>query len=175
MRLKLYEVGLLRIRINEMVNENAARQAGRAAEPRGQVLRSVREGVSSDGALGSRGALMVEEYSDYPGFVRGTETKRGRALAELGTELLRLRLQPEGPRHRGRRESASLSTRSSGRLQATGTLKERRRGSRSSTPRCSPRRTYRRLARSRHHRFGAAAPCHGGYALRRGPDWGRSA
>ena len=87
-RLKLYEVGLLRLRINEMVNEDAARRLG---EPVNHEDRYFVQSVKAfaDGALGSRGALMVEEYSDYPGFFG--EPRRGEdELAELGAELLRL-------------------------------------------------------------------------------------
>ena len=85
-RLKLYEVGLLRIRINEMVNEDAARRLG---EPLNYDDRFFVQSVKAfaDGALGSRGALFVDEYSDYPGF-HGEAGASEDALAELGTELL---------------------------------------------------------------------------------------
>jgi predicted amidohydrolase YtcJ len=43
----------------------------------------------ADGALGSRGALFVEEYSDYPGF-HGEARRSEDELAELGTELLEM-------------------------------------------------------------------------------------
>ncbi len=87
-RLKLYQVGLLRIRINEMVNEDAARRLG---EPLNYEDRFFVQSVKAfaDGALGSRGALFVEEYSDYPGF-HGEPVVSEDALAELGTELLGL-------------------------------------------------------------------------------------
>ena len=87
-RIKLYEVGLLRVRINEMVNEGAARRLGEPLNHENKYfVQSVK--AFADGALGSRGALFVEEYSDYPGFFG--EPRRGEdELAELGTELLGL-------------------------------------------------------------------------------------
>jgi predicted amidohydrolase YtcJ len=87
-RLKLYDVGLLRIRINEMVNEDAARRLGEPLNHEDKYfVQSVK--AFADGALGSRGALFVEEYSDYPGFFG--EARRGEdELAELGAELLRM-------------------------------------------------------------------------------------
>lgn len=85
-RIKLYDVGLLRIRINEMVNEDAARRLG---EPLNHDDKYFVQSVKAfaDGALGSRGALFVEEYSDYPGF-HGEPRRSEDELAELGTELL---------------------------------------------------------------------------------------
>ena len=85
-RRKLYEVGLLRIRINEMVNENAARRLG---EPLNLENRYFVQSVKAfaDGALGSRGAWMVEEYSDYPGFY-GEPRRDADNLAALAEELL---------------------------------------------------------------------------------------
>ncbi len=86
-RIKLYEVGLLRIRINEMVNEDAARRLGEPLNHEDKYfVQSVK--AFTDGALGSRGALMVEEYSDYAGFF-GEARRSEDELAELGTELLR--------------------------------------------------------------------------------------
>jgi predicted amidohydrolase YtcJ len=41
----------------------------------------------ADGAIGSRGALLMEEYSDYPGYT-GEPVRSEDELAELGTELL---------------------------------------------------------------------------------------
>jgi len=85
-RIKLYEVGLLRIRINEMVNENAARQLGEPLNLDNKYfVQSVKEFV--DGALGSRGALFLEEYSDYPGFFGEAGTSEDE-LAQIATELL---------------------------------------------------------------------------------------
>ena len=87
-RRKLYEVGLLRIRINEMVNEDAARKLGKPLNHENKYfVQSVK--AFADGALGSRGALMVDEYSDYPGF-HGEPRRSEDNLAELGTELLRI-------------------------------------------------------------------------------------
>jgi len=87
-RLKLYEVGLLRIRINEMVNENAARRLG---EPVNLDNRYFVQSVKAfaDGALGSRGAWMVDEYSDYPGFF-GEPRRDADNMAALAEELLNI-------------------------------------------------------------------------------------
>ncbi len=85
-RLKLYEVGLLRIRINEMVHPSAARRLGEPLNYENRFfVRSVKE--FADGALGSRGALFMEDYSDYPGY-RGEPRRTEDELAALGTELL---------------------------------------------------------------------------------------
>jgi predicted amidohydrolase YtcJ len=66
-RLKLYEVGLLRIRINQMVNEAAAKKLGKPLNYENKFfVQSVK--TLLDGALGSRGAHFLEEYADYPGF-----------------------------------------------------------------------------------------------------------
>ncbi len=85
-RLKLYEVGLLRIRINEMVHPSAARRLGKPLNHDNEYfVRSVKQ--FADGALGSRGALFMEEYSDYPGYFGEARTGEDE-LARLGTELL---------------------------------------------------------------------------------------
>ncbi len=85
-RLKLYEVGLLRIRINEMVHPGTARRLGEPLNYENRFfVQSVKE--FADGALGSRGALFMEDYSDYPGY-RGEARRTEDELAELGTELL---------------------------------------------------------------------------------------
>jgi predicted amidohydrolase YtcJ len=85
-RLKLYEVGLLRIRINEMVHPSAARSLGEPLDYEDRFfVRSVKE--FADGALGSRGALFMEEYSDYPDYF-GEPRRSEDELAELATELL---------------------------------------------------------------------------------------
>jgi len=66
-RIKLYEVGLLRIRINEMVREDAAKELGKPLNHDNKYfVQSVKS--FADGALGSRGAHFLEEYSDYPEF-----------------------------------------------------------------------------------------------------------
>ena len=87
-RLKLYEVGLLRIRINEMVSKDAAKKLGKPLNYDNKFFaRSVK--TLADGALGSRGAHFLEEYSDYPGFFgepRLTEDE----IAQSATELLKI-------------------------------------------------------------------------------------
>jgi predicted amidohydrolase YtcJ len=85
-RLGLYESGQLKIRINEMVHPDAARQLGEPLNYQDKFfVRSVKE--FADGALGSRGALFMEEYSDYPGYF-GEARRTEDELAELGTEIL---------------------------------------------------------------------------------------
>ncbi len=85
-RIKLYELGLLRIRINEMVNEDAARMLGEPLNHEDKYfVQSVK--AFADGALGSRGALFVEEYSDYAGY-HGEPRRSEDELTGLGTELL---------------------------------------------------------------------------------------
>jgi len=87
-RLKLYEVGLLRIRINEMVSESAAKRLGEPLNYENKFfVRSVK--AFADGALGSRGALFLEEYSDYPGYF-GEAVSSEDELAQSATELLPL-------------------------------------------------------------------------------------
>ncbi len=87
-RIKLYEVGLMRVRINEMVNEDAARKLGKWVNINNKYfVRSVK--TFADGALGSRGALLVEEYSDYPGYY-GEPRRSEDNMAILATELLRI-------------------------------------------------------------------------------------
>jgi len=87
-RVKLYDVGLLRIRINEMASESAAQRLGEPLNLDNRyVVRSVK--AYADGALGSRGALFLEEYSDYPGFF-GEAVRSEDELARSATALLRL-------------------------------------------------------------------------------------
>ncbi len=87
-RIKLYEVGLLRIRINEMVRENAAKKLGKPFNYNNKYfVRSVK--AFADGALGSRGALFLEDYSDYPGY-RGEARESEDEIAKSATELLKI-------------------------------------------------------------------------------------
>ena len=87
-RIKLYEVGLLRIRINEMVRENAAKKLGKPLNYNNKYfVRSVK--AFADGALGSRGALFLKEYSDYPGFF-GEPRQSEDEIAQSATELLKI-------------------------------------------------------------------------------------
>jgi predicted amidohydrolase YtcJ len=66
-QLKLYEVGLLRVRINQMVSEDTAKELGKPLKYENKFfVQSVK--TLLDGALGSRGAHFLEEYADYPGF-----------------------------------------------------------------------------------------------------------
>jgi hypothetical protein len=87
-RIKLYDVGLLRIRINEMVREDAAKKLGEPLNHQNKYfIRSVK--AFADGALGSRGALFLEDYSDYPGY-RGEARQSEDDIAQSATELLKL-------------------------------------------------------------------------------------
>ena len=87
-RIKLYDVGLLRIRINEMVRESAAKKLGKPLNHNNKYfVRSVK--AFADGALGSRGALFLEEYSDYPGYY-GEPRQSEDQIAKSATELLKI-------------------------------------------------------------------------------------
>jgi len=87
-RIKLYEVGLLRIRINEMVRESAAKKLGKPLNHDDKYfVRSVK--AFADGALGSRGALFLEDYSDYAGY-RGEPRRSEDELARSATDLLKI-------------------------------------------------------------------------------------
>jgi len=87
-RIKLYDVGLLRIRINEMVREDAAKKLGKPLNHDNKYfVRSVK--AFADGALGSRGALFLEDYSDYPGY-RGEARQSEDEIAKSATELLKI-------------------------------------------------------------------------------------
>jgi predicted amidohydrolase YtcJ len=87
-RIKLYDVGLLRIRINEMVREEAAKKLGKPLNHNNKYfVQSVK--TFADGALGSRGALFLEEYSDYPGYL-GEPRRSEEELARSATELLKI-------------------------------------------------------------------------------------
>jgi predicted amidohydrolase YtcJ len=87
-RIKLYDVGLLRIRINEMVREDAAKKLGKPLNHNNKYfIRSVK--AFADGALGSRGALFLEEYSDYPGYY-GEARQSEDEIAQSATELLKI-------------------------------------------------------------------------------------
>ncbi|MCP4725428.1 MAG: amidohydrolase, partial [bacterium] len=87
-RMKLYDVGLLRIRINEMVRESAAKRLGKPLNHDNKYfVRSVK--AFADGALGSRGALFLEEYSDYPGYF-GEPRQSEDQIARSATDLLRI-------------------------------------------------------------------------------------
>jgi predicted amidohydrolase YtcJ len=87
-RTKLHEVGLLRIRINEMVREDAAKKLGKPLNYSNKYfIRSVK--AFADGALGSRGALFLEEYSDYPGYF-GEPRQSEDQITKSATELLKI-------------------------------------------------------------------------------------
>jgi len=90
--LKLYEVGLLRVRINQMVSVDAAMQMGGPLNYENKFfVQSVK--TLLDGALGSRGAHFLEPYADYPDFhgePRSSEdatTQTAIALLDIGFNM----------------------------------------------------------------------------------------
>ena len=86
--LKLYEVGLLRVRINQMVNvETAKRMGGPLNYENRFFVQSVK--TLLDGALGSRGAHFLEPYDDYPGF-RGEPRSNEDETAQTAIDLLEI-------------------------------------------------------------------------------------
>jgi predicted amidohydrolase YtcJ len=87
-QLKLYEVGLLRVRINQMVNEEAAKKLGKPLNYDNKFfVQSVK--TLLDGALGSRGAHFLEEYSDYPEF-RGEPRHSEAITTQSAIDLLNI-------------------------------------------------------------------------------------
>ena len=86
--LKLYEVGLLRVRINQMVSVDAAKQMGGPLNYENKLfVQSVK--TLLDGALGSRGAHFLEEYEDYPGF-HGEPRSSEDETAQTAIDLLKI-------------------------------------------------------------------------------------
>jgi len=64
----LYEEGLIKIRINDMLSRSTALALGgpQVLYDNHYFLSSIK--VVGDGSLGGRGAAMIEEYSDAPGY-----------------------------------------------------------------------------------------------------------
>lgn len=86
--LKLYEVGLLRVRINQMVHADTARRMGGPLNYENKLfVQSVK--ILLDGALGSRGAHFLEEYADYPDFHGEPRSSEDQTTA-TAIELLRI-------------------------------------------------------------------------------------
>lgn len=88
-RSALYEEGRLKIRLNNMLSYGTALQLG-APEVRFDnryFLKSVK--VMSDGALGVRGAAMIDEYTDMPGYYGELLVEEDSFAAQVA-ELLRL-------------------------------------------------------------------------------------
>ena len=84
--LKLYEVGLLRVRINQMVSVDAARRLGATVNYENKFfVQSVK--TLLDGALGSRGAHFLEPYADYPDF-HGEPRSSEDATTQTAIQLL---------------------------------------------------------------------------------------
>ena len=87
-RLKLYEVGLLRVRINQMVNEGTAKKLGKPLNYENKFfVQSVK--TLLDGALGSRGAHFLDEYADYPEF-RGEPRRSEEETTQSAIALLNI-------------------------------------------------------------------------------------
>ena len=86
--LALYEIGLLRIRINQMVSvETAKRMGGPLNYENKLFVQSVK--TLLDGALGSRGAHFLQAYEDYPGF-HGEPRSNEDETAQTAIELLNI-------------------------------------------------------------------------------------
>lgn len=86
--LKLYEVGLLRVRINQMVSVDAAIRMGAPLRYENKFfVQSVK--TLLDGALGSRGAHFLQPYADYPGF-RGEPRSSEDATTQTAIRLLNI-------------------------------------------------------------------------------------
>ena len=86
--LSLYEVGLLRVRINQMVNVETAKKMGGPLNYENKFfVQSVK--TLLDGALGSRGAHFIEEYADYPGF-HGEPRSNEDQTAQTAIDLLNI-------------------------------------------------------------------------------------
>ena len=86
--LKLYEVGLLRVRINQMVSVDAAIRMGAPLRYENRFfVQSVK--TLLDGALGSRGAHFLQPYTDYPDF-RGEPRSSEDATTQTAIRLLNI-------------------------------------------------------------------------------------
>jgi predicted amidohydrolase YtcJ len=97
-RIKLYEVGLLRIRINEMVREDAAKKLGKPYNHNNKYfVRSVKD--HADGALGSRGALFLRGLQRLSGVARSGREKRRRP-GLVGDRTAQIGFQHEDSLHR---------------------------------------------------------------------------
>ena len=86
--LKLYEVGLLRVRINQMVSMDTAMRMGAPMNYENRLfVQSVK--TLLDGALGSRGAHFIEPYADYPDF-HGEPRSSEDETAQMAIALLNI-------------------------------------------------------------------------------------
>lgn len=86
--LALYEIGLLRVRINQMVNVETARKMGGPLNYEDKFfVQSVK--TLLDGALGSRGAHFLEPYEDYPDFY-GEPRSNEDETAQTAIDLLEI-------------------------------------------------------------------------------------
>jgi len=85
-RLALYEGGIMLLRMNDMISPEAAKQLGAPINYNNRYINQTVKQLA-DGAMGSRGAWLLEEYSDYPGYF-GEPRVTAEQIAELGTELI---------------------------------------------------------------------------------------
>ncbi len=82
----LYEGDMMLLRINHMCSADCARQLGQPLNVHNRyIVQTVKQ--LSDGAMGSRGAWLLEEYSDYPGYF-GEPRLTAQQIADLGIELI---------------------------------------------------------------------------------------
>ena len=88
-RSELYVAGLLKVRINNMLSASTAFSLGtpQVLYDIHYFLRSVK--VIGDGSLGGRGAALIEDYSDAPGY-RGVLRINPATFTAQTTDLLRL-------------------------------------------------------------------------------------
>lgn len=64
----LYEAGLLKIRVNDMLSYSMAKSLGRPQVLYDNHYFLISVKTVADGSLGGRGAALLEEYSDAPGY-----------------------------------------------------------------------------------------------------------
>lgn len=84
--LSLYEGNIMLLRINDMCSPDCAKQLGKPLNFNNRyIVQTVKQ--LSDGAMGSRGAWLLEEYSDYPGFF-GEPRLTPQNIGDLGAELI---------------------------------------------------------------------------------------
>jgi len=85
-RLALYESGIMQMRFNDMCSESAAYELGAPFNYDNKyIVQTVKK--LSDGAMGSRGAYLLEDYSDYPDY-RGEPRLTAEEVGETATDLL---------------------------------------------------------------------------------------
>ena len=147
---KLADSAALPIRVYATVANEAASLAGFLREGprigRGATFLTVRAiKALADGALGSRGAALLADYSDEPGN-RGLLVTPPERLDELALRGAEERLAALGPRHRRPRQPPRPRRLRARRRPPCRTRRPAARARASSTPRSSPRPTFRASA-----------------------------